>query len=68
MAKQRRTGPLIALGLGAALAWAAKDIPRQMGARAKGTRQRRMESSRPEFGLCSRTASLPHSGQVVGNR
>src|SRR4029453_6169860 len=43
MAKQRRTGSLVALGLGAALAWAAKDIPRQMGARAKGARRQRME-------------------------
>jgi L-ascorbate metabolism protein UlaG (beta-lactamase superfamily) len=43
MAKQAdgrrgRKGPLVALGLGAALAWAARDIPRQMGSRKVGDR------------------------------
>src|SRR4029450_11532095 len=43
-----RTGSLSALGLGAALAWSAKDIPKQIGARAKGARQARMDSS-PQY-------------------
>jgi L-ascorbate metabolism protein UlaG (beta-lactamase superfamily) len=43
MAKQAdgrggRSGPLVALGLGAALAWAAHDIPLQMGSRRIGAR------------------------------
>jgi len=51
--RRRRTGAWIALGLGAALAWAARDIPLQMGARkigdrADGKRGERYRSS-PQF-------------------
>jgi L-ascorbate metabolism protein UlaG (beta-lactamase superfamily) len=60
MAKQRRTGPLVALGLGAALAWAAKDVPRQMGARAQGTRLARMQGS-PQYAEGKFHNSVPAS-------
>jgi L-ascorbate metabolism protein UlaG (beta-lactamase superfamily) len=48
MAKRGRRGSLIALALGAAAVWAAKDIPRQMGAKAKGARLARMQAS-PQY-------------------
>ncbi|WP_097322168.1 MBL fold metallo-hydrolase [Paractinoplanes atraurantiacus] len=48
MAKRGRTGSLIALALGAAAVWVAKDIPRQMGAKAKGERLARMQAS-PQY-------------------
>jgi L-ascorbate metabolism protein UlaG (beta-lactamase superfamily) len=48
MAKRGRRGSLIALALGAGVAWAAKDIPRQMGAKAKGARLARMQAS-PQY-------------------
>ncbi|GGL06429.1 MBL fold metallo-hydrolase [Mangrovihabitans endophyticus] len=48
MAKQGRIGTFVALGLGATLAWAARDIPRQMGGRAAGERARRRDAS-PQF-------------------
>jgi L-ascorbate metabolism protein UlaG (beta-lactamase superfamily) len=48
MAKQGRTGSLVALALGAGLAWAAKDIPRQMGAKARGARKERVDRS-PQY-------------------
>jgi L-ascorbate metabolism protein UlaG (beta-lactamase superfamily) len=48
MAKQGRTRSLVALALGAGLAWVAKDIPRQMGAKAKGSRLERVDRS-PQF-------------------
>ncbi|WP_305782658.1 MBL fold metallo-hydrolase [Symbioplanes lichenis] len=38
MAKKRRTGAWIALAVGAAAVWAAKDIPLQMGSRQIGKR------------------------------
>jgi L-ascorbate metabolism protein UlaG (beta-lactamase superfamily) len=66
MAKQRRTGAWITLGVGAALAWAAKDIPRQMGARAKGTRQQRMESS-PQYADGRFHNSVPSSQLAVAS-
>jgi L-ascorbate metabolism protein UlaG (beta-lactamase superfamily) len=48
MASRGRTGVLAALALGAGLAWAARDIPRQMGAKAKGARAERVKAS-PQF-------------------
>jgi L-ascorbate metabolism protein UlaG (beta-lactamase superfamily) len=48
MTKRGRTGSLIALALGAAAVWAAKDIPRQMGAKSKGDRLARVQAS-PQF-------------------
>ena len=48
MANRRRTGALVALGIGAALGWAVKDIPKQMGGRARDSRLARMERS-PQF-------------------
>jgi L-ascorbate metabolism protein UlaG (beta-lactamase superfamily) len=39
---------LVALGVGAALAWLAKDIAKQMGGTAKGARRQRMEQS-PQY-------------------
>src|SRR4051794_24841061 len=48
MAKRGRTGTLVALALGAAAVWAAKEIPRQMGAKAKGARLARVEAS-PQY-------------------
>src|SRR3954454_549234 len=48
MAKQGRTRSLAALALGAGLAWVARDIPRQMGAKAKGGRLERVGRS-PQF-------------------
>ena len=50
MAKRGRTGALIALALGAAAVWAAKDIPRQMGGKAKGDRLARVLASPPFAG------------------
>jgi len=38
----------VALALGAAAVWVAKDIPRQMGAKAKGARLARMQAS-PQY-------------------
>ena len=66
MAKQRRTGPLVALGLGAALAWAAKDLPRQMGARARGTRLQRMQGS-PQYADGRFHNSVPASQLAVAS-
>ncbi len=48
MASRGRTGLLAALALGAGLAWAARDVPRQMGAKAKGARAERVRNS-PQF-------------------
>ncbi|MEV0900204.1 MBL fold metallo-hydrolase [Actinoplanes sp. NPDC049802] len=48
MAKRRRTRTVMALALGAAAVWAARDIPAQLGARARGARRTRVESS-PQF-------------------
>lgn len=49
MANRGRTGALVALGAGAALAWLVKDLPGQMGARrASGARLERMRRS-PQF-------------------
>src|SRR5690348_13715496 len=48
MAKRGRTGALVALALGAAAVWAAKDIPRQMGGKAKGDRLARVLAS-PQY-------------------
>ena len=48
MAKRGRTRSLLGLALGAAAVWAARDIPRQMGARAKGERLARMQAS-PQY-------------------
>jgi L-ascorbate metabolism protein UlaG (beta-lactamase superfamily) len=48
MASRGRTGLLAALALGAGLAWAARDVPRQMGAKATGARAERVRRS-PQF-------------------
>ncbi|MEV6342262.1 MBL fold metallo-hydrolase [Actinoplanes sp. NPDC051851] len=49
MAKRARTRTVMALALGAAaVAWAARDVPAQMGAKARGVRRARMEAS-PQF-------------------
>src|SRR4029450_12569695 len=61
-----RTRSLVALGLGAALAWAAKDIPRQMGARAKGARQARMEAA-PQYAAGKFHNSVPASQLTVAS-
>src|SRR4029453_18589889 len=66
MAKQRRTGLLVTLGLGAALACAAKDVPKQMGARAKGARLQRMEGS-PQYADGKVHNSAPASQVTVAS-
>src|ERR1700760_5004631 len=43
-----KRGSLIALALGAAVVWVGKDIPRKMGAKAKGARLARMQAS-PQY-------------------
>ena len=49
MTKRGRTGALLALGAGAALAWLVKDLPKQMGSRrASGERLERILRS-PQF-------------------
>jgi L-ascorbate metabolism protein UlaG (beta-lactamase superfamily) len=48
MAKRVRTRTVVALALGAAAVWAARDLPAQIGAKARGARRARMESS-PQF-------------------
>ena len=64
MAKQAdrrgRTGRLVALGLGAAAFWAAKDIPRQMGAKARGKRADRINAS-PQFSAGKFRNTVPSS-------
>jgi L-ascorbate metabolism protein UlaG (beta-lactamase superfamily) len=66
MANRRRTGALVALGVGAALAWVAKDIPKQMGGRAKGSRLARMERS-PQFSEGKFRNSVPASEVTVAS-
>jgi L-ascorbate metabolism protein UlaG (beta-lactamase superfamily) len=46
--RKRRTRSLLALGLGAAAVWAAREIPAAMGARPSGDRARRVAAS-PQF-------------------
>jgi L-ascorbate metabolism protein UlaG (beta-lactamase superfamily) len=46
--RRRGRGPLVALAVGAAAVWAAREIPAQMGARAAGERAARMARS-PQF-------------------
>src|SRR3954470_5600586 len=60
MANRRRTGALVAVGLGATLAWAVRDIPKQMGGRAKGSRLARMERS-PQFSAGRSRTRVPAS-------
>ena len=52
MAKQagrrRWTGPLAIAAIGAAAFWTARDVPRQIGAKATGTRRARMDAS-PQY-------------------
>ncbi|WP_433826694.1 MBL fold metallo-hydrolase [Actinoplanes sp. CA-015351] len=48
MAKRTRTRTVMALALGAAAVWAARDLPAQLGARAGGSRRTRVESS-PQY-------------------
>jgi L-ascorbate metabolism protein UlaG (beta-lactamase superfamily) len=48
MGYMAKRGSLVALALGAAAVWVAKDIPRQMGAKAKGARLARMQAS-PQY-------------------
>jgi L-ascorbate metabolism protein UlaG (beta-lactamase superfamily) len=43
-----KKGPLMALALGAGLAWAVRGVPRQMGAKASGARADRVKAS-PQF-------------------
>ena len=66
MAKQRRTGSLVALGLGAALAWVAKDIPKQMGRKAKGARLERMHRS-PQYSDGKFRNSVPSAQLAVAS-
>jgi L-ascorbate metabolism protein UlaG (beta-lactamase superfamily) len=46
--RRRFRGPLTALALGAVAVWAARDVPRQFGAKAKGERAARIDAS-PQF-------------------
>ncbi|WP_412745255.1 MBL fold metallo-hydrolase [Krasilnikovia sp. MM14-A1004] len=46
--RRGRTGMWVALALGAAAAWAVRDVPAQMGARAGGARRDRINRS-PQF-------------------
>ncbi|WIM95260.1 MBL fold metallo-hydrolase [Actinoplanes oblitus] len=48
MAKRLPTRTAVALALGAAAVWAARDLPAQIGAKARGARRARMEAS-PQF-------------------
>ncbi|MEV6491722.1 MBL fold metallo-hydrolase [Actinoplanes sp. NPDC051633] len=66
MANRRRTGALVALGVGAALAWVAKDLPKQFGGRAKGSRLARMERS-PQFSDGRFHNSVPASQVTVAS-
>ncbi|GLY04625.1 MULTISPECIES: MBL fold metallo-hydrolase [Actinoplanes] len=58
MAKRARTRTVMALALGAAAVWAARDIPAQLGARARGARRARMDAS-PQFADGKFRNSLP---------
>jgi L-ascorbate metabolism protein UlaG (beta-lactamase superfamily) len=60
MAKRGRKGSLIALALGAAALWVGKDIPRQMGAKAKGERLARMQAS-PQYSAGKFRNTVPAS-------
>jgi L-ascorbate metabolism protein UlaG (beta-lactamase superfamily) len=66
MAKQGRTGSLVALALGAGLAWAVRDIPRQMGAKAKGARAERVGRS-PQFADGKFRNTVPASEVTVAS-
>src|SRR3954452_20929273 len=60
MAKHGRTGWLLALALGAGLAWAVREVPRQMGAKATGERAERVRRS-PQFADGKFRNSVPAS-------
>jgi L-ascorbate metabolism protein UlaG (beta-lactamase superfamily) len=73
MAKQAdgrrgRTNSVVALALGAAAAawWAAKDVPRQMGAKARGARAERVERS-PQFSGGKFHNSVPSTQVAVAS-
>jgi L-ascorbate metabolism protein UlaG (beta-lactamase superfamily) len=66
MAKQGRTRSLVALALGAGLIWAARDIPRQMGAKATGERAARMRRS-PRFADGKFHNSVPSTQLAVAS-
>jgi L-ascorbate metabolism protein UlaG (beta-lactamase superfamily) len=64
--RRRRTGALLTLGAGAALAWVARDVARQMGAKAKGARLQRMERS-PQYADGRFHNSVPASQLALGS-
>jgi L-ascorbate metabolism protein UlaG (beta-lactamase superfamily) len=71
MAKQAdrrrgRSGRLALLAVGAAAFWAAKDVPRQMGAKATGTRAARIEAS-PQFSGGKFRNTVPSSQVTVAS-
>ena len=70
MAKQadgrRRTGSLVALAVGAAAVWAAREIPAAMGARASGERAERVERS-PQFADGKFHNTVPASQVTAGS-
>src|SRR4051794_6631255 len=66
MAKQGRTRSLVALALGAGLVWAARDIPRQMGAKAAGERAERIRRS-PQFADGKFRNTVPASEVAVAS-
>jgi len=66
MAKQGRTGSLVALALAAGLGWAARDIPRQLGAKAKGSRLERVDRS-PQFSDGKFRNTVPASQVAVAS-
>jgi len=57
---------LVALALGAAAVWAARDIPRQMGARSKGARLARVEAS-PQYAQGKFRNTLPSTMMSGGD-
>ncbi len=66
MAKQRRTGSLVALALGAAAVWAVRDIPAALGARPAGERAERIRRS-PQFSGGKFRNTVPASEVAVAS-
>jgi L-ascorbate metabolism protein UlaG (beta-lactamase superfamily) len=61
-----RTGSLAALALGAAAAWAVKDIPAQLGARAEGRRAERLRRS-PQYAEGKFRNTVPSTQATVAS-
>ncbi|MFC7527274.1 MBL fold metallo-hydrolase [Actinoplanes sp. GCM10030250] len=66
MAKRARTRTVMALALGAAAVWAVRDLPAQLGAKARGARKARIEAS-PQFAEGKFRNSVPSTQLAVAS-